>query len=135
MMYNITQLWSLSPTFIPGLRETFCQKSHAYQHYISIRQSIRQYRVVLAWVIFHQRQEFKFENFAGLKFCSIKLEQPSTKQNEPIEVLILKFGDLSSLMCFSALNLQPKYLKKNRICGENVKYCSHLKCFKTKQIT
>ena len=53
-------------------------------------------------------------------------------QIEPSEVLILKYGGLISLMCFSSLNLQPKCLKKNRIDGKNVKYCSHLKCFKTK---
>ena len=68
-------------------------------------------------------------------FLRVKIEQPSTKQNKPIKALIFKFGGLSSLMCFSALNLEPKYLKNNRIYGENVKYCSHLKCFKTKQIT
>ena len=30
MMYKITQLWPLTPTFIPGLREPFCQNSHPY---------------------------------------------------------------------------------------------------------
>ena len=59
------------------------------------------------------------------RFLRFKLEQPSTEQNKPIKVLIFKFSGLSSLMCFSALNLEPKYLKKNRIYGENVKYCSH----------
>ena len=30
MMYKITQLWPLSPTFMPGFRELFCQNSHPY---------------------------------------------------------------------------------------------------------
>ena len=30
IMYKITQLWPLSPTFIPVLREPFCQNSHPY---------------------------------------------------------------------------------------------------------
>ena len=42
-------------------------------------------------------------------------------QIEPSEVLILKYGGLISLMCFSSLNLQPKCLKKNRIDGKKVK--------------
>ena len=35
-------------------------------------------------------------------------------------------------MCFSYLNLQPKYLKKNRADEENMKYCLHVKWFKNK---
>ena len=48
-------------------------------------------------------------------FLRVKIEQPSTEQNKPIKALIFKFGGLSSLMCFSALNLEPKYLKNNNI--------------------
>ena len=66
-----------------------------------------------------------------MKFCSIKLEQSSIEQIQPIEVLVLKFGSISSLMCFSALNLRSKHLKKYGIDRDNVKYCLHLRCFKT----
>ena len=39
-----------------------------------------------------------------------------------------------NLMCFSPLNLQPECLEKNKIDGENVKYCSKMFQNKT-QIT
>ena len=63
-MYKITQCWPLSP-LLPFLCQIsylvlenfFAKTNHSYQQYISIKQ----YRVVLPRVIFHQTQEFKFE--------------------------------------------------------------------------
>ena len=62
-------------------------------------------------------------------------DSPVQEKLSPVRFLILKYGVLSSLMWFSSLNLQPKCLKKSRIDGENVRYCSHLKCFKATQVT
>ena len=36
-----------------------------------------------------------------------------------------------NLMCFSSLHLQPKCLKMDKLNWENMKYCLHLRCFKT----
>ena len=50
---------------------------------------MRQYRVILT-----RGKNLNLKNIAVLKLCSIKLEQPRTEQNEPIEASILKFGGL-----------------------------------------
>ena len=60
------------------------------------------------------------------------MEQSITKKTESSKLFILKYGDLSSLVWSSPLDLQPQCLKNNRIDRE---YCSRLKRFKAKQIT
>ena len=104
MMYKITQLWPLSPLLPPLCQisrlflRIFCQKSRPYGQYISIKP----YRVVLPWVIFHQRQELKFEKFCWTEvvlwhqYCSAYLNnQPQRKEIwYPVEtgvIAVLKY--------------------------------------------
>ena len=99
-------------------------------------------------VNFHQRQEFKFKKFCWVEVVVWRQYSSAYINNRPQEKYIwyLVEAGVTAVLKFWFWNMVPLVLccalflwicnqnvwKKNRIDGENVKYCSYWKCLITK---